>query len=302
MGTIVKDESGCLLVTVTRVAVIKKNGGETVVGLPRGYGFDGFRFNLKNENVEDAEGGTVTVNLGAEDGLIAVMRGAEEKKLTAAALAETLSDADADDFKTKWIRVTVPEKAVYGEHPGSTRIAMPDGSAFAGRFTSIPNAFRKEIKQGGSGLVFSLPDTLTFKVRGEDGCDEISCGEFADMVNHGTFRERAKWETIDLPGEALVNIYEKCMYFQMPRGPYGGRRYYIPAGMVKKCDTDGITLRLPETKEIRLKNAAGEEKNISFQEFRGAVEGKGPSDYPAKDLKPGEKTPAWKSGDGKLPY
>ncbi|MCD8208802.1 MAG: DUF3849 domain-containing protein [Bacteroidales bacterium] len=300
-GKVTKNGDGSLCVTMPEKAVIRRYASAAALCMPRGHGYDLYRYIVDMKDLKDTGDGTVTVRLAdpeygpvlkdIKSNCLTVKRRGEEKRIYAEELEKIFSEAKDEDYTPKMYDVEIPKQAVRGNFPNMARITFPEGSTYARQHAVIPLAYRDKEKSTEGKYVFSVPDYMNFSLRDGVGDRFISAEELQKEFTGEDIKKRAKWTELTLNHEAFLHTYDKTTLFKMPAtGEYKGYAYYMPNGMIVNPEaimTGGdFKLRIPETKTVEIKNCyTGDKKTLKFSEYVSSVTGKEASDYDFKARK-----------------
>ncbi|MCD8208804.1 MAG: hypothetical protein LUD72_12770 [Bacteroidales bacterium] len=283
-GRVVADtDDGSITVTMPKKAIVKKTDETTVLSVPRGQGYDGYRYEVDSERVTELEDGNISVAVtDTGEFNLEIKRGEDVRSLKTGEIVDMFANASDEDFGTKWVRCEVPTKACV-TYATSTRVRMPDNSEFSDKFTFIANKFKKEDSSDSDVTVFSVPDTWELSVGTKEGeSAKINPETLKGLMKNAEYKERGgKWERIDVPEEARSFVNEGNSRFNMPKGEYEGKSYYLPNGMIRTSENAGcLTLILPKDVKLIVVGEDKERNEISLEDFKAAVAGRKKEDYP----------------------
>ncbi|MCD8206149.1 MAG: DUF3849 domain-containing protein [Clostridia bacterium] len=277
-------EDGGFVAVVPRYAVRRRYDTETVIGMPGGGKYAGYKFALGNSFVRELDDGSMEFKLdGKDDVTLVKLRG----KITVPVkeLSEEFRLAKAEDFKTVWHEIEVPKKAVFGRYPSYTRVYMPDDGPYKGMNATISNAYKRAGHDSDDVLMFSIPEDLDISVKRGFGSAAsasevmISGKEFCEIAEEQNFHEKKEWTRVTVPESALLHRYDKTALFKMPRGQYSAYTFKVPVGMVSLPQNGELELNMPADLSVTVRKKGAESEIMNVSQLRNVIDGKTAEDF-----------------------
>lgn len=308
-----EDATKWLKARVSENALIHKYAKSSYMRMPLDSEYSNCTYNVFNNRIKegtfkDTQERALSLLVPKDTKVSLFMNGDKVIDLSAEEFVQLVDGTRKEKYERVKMQINLPYEAVMKEYENTVLMAVPSSSKYKDFVYYLPKSVVSEnTKDTKGGLVVNITDSFMVILRKGEERIELTANEYSDLVSNkakeykhnasemNEYREQNEsaddWKTVPISDKAIIAKYDNSVLLKMPNGFYAGYVYYLPKGMLKE-DKDGLSIRIPDTFEVYIKDSEKNEYTLTAEELVSQVEGKIDDDYGTIYRKPSEEAVA----------